>query len=163
MCRNMSRHIQKTPSCQCDERYQRNEHSLDIYCSGFICEAEVDIIMVQVLIHIMYPSHLPVSQLWFIFNLYQAYSHLRLSHCLCNSCGRSHPGMNFLICQFIFPYTSVLSSTVLNQNCCLLQFVVRAPRDGQVEKIYFHVGENVSKNAVVIKFVKDGSNVQNTV
>jgi len=41
--------------------------------------------------------------------------------------------------------------------------VVHAPRDGQVEKIYFHVGEKVSKDVVVIRFVKEGSKDQNTV
>jgi len=52
---------------------------------------------------------------------------------------------------------------VINQNYCLLQSVIRAPRDGQVEKIYFHVGEKVSKDVTVIKFVKEGSNDRNTV
>jgi hypothetical protein len=99
----------------------------------------------------------------FIFNLYQTYWHLRLCHCLCTSFGRSHSEINFLSCQSIFPYTSVISSTVLYQNYCLLQFVIRAPRDGQVEKTFFRVGENVSKNVVVIKFVKEGSDDQSTV
>jgi biotin carboxyl carrier protein len=45
----------------------------------------------------------------------------------------------------------------------MLQFVIRAPRDGVVEEIYYCVGENVSKNVVVVKFVKEGSDDQNTV
>jgi biotin carboxyl carrier protein len=45
----------------------------------------------------------------------------------------------------------------------MLQFVIRAPRDGQVEKIYYHVGENVSKDVVVVKFVKEGSDDRNAV
>jgi pyruvate/2-oxoglutarate dehydrogenase complex dihydrolipoamide acyltransferase (E2) component len=43
----------------------------------------------------------------------------------------------------------------------MLQFVIRAPRDGQVEKINCHVGENVPKNAVIVKFVKESKDCQN--
>jgi pyruvate/2-oxoglutarate dehydrogenase complex dihydrolipoamide acyltransferase (E2) component len=45
----------------------------------------------------------------------------------------------------------------------MLQFVIRAPRDGQVETINCHVGDNVSKNAVIVKFVKEGRDGQNAV
>jgi pyruvate/2-oxoglutarate dehydrogenase complex dihydrolipoamide acyltransferase (E2) component len=42
----------------------------------------------------------------------------------------------------------------------MLQYVIRAPRDGQVEKINCSVGDNVSKNAVIVKFVEEGKNHQ---
>jgi pyruvate/2-oxoglutarate dehydrogenase complex dihydrolipoamide acyltransferase (E2) component len=45
----------------------------------------------------------------------------------------------------------------------MLQFVIRAPRDGQVEMINCHVGENIAKNAVIVKFVKGGKDGQNAV
>jgi pyruvate/2-oxoglutarate dehydrogenase complex dihydrolipoamide acyltransferase (E2) component len=45
----------------------------------------------------------------------------------------------------------------------MLQLVIRAPRDGQVEKINCHVGENVPKDAVIVKFVKDDEDGQNAV
>lgn len=92
ICSNTFR---KLPS-QCDVRYQRNELSLDIL--------EVDILNGTGFHSYKLPFTSPsICHLWFIFKLYQAYLHLRLSHCLCNLCCRSHPGMNFLSCQFIFP------------------------------------------------------------
>jgi hypothetical protein len=97
--------FRKLPS-QCDVMYQRNELSLDILLSVLIFEAEVDVLNGTGFHSYNIPFTSPNKcHLWFIFNLhvYQAYSHLRLSHCVCNSCGRSHPGMNFLSHQFIFP------------------------------------------------------------
>jgi biotin carboxyl carrier protein len=44
----------------------------------------------------------------------------------------------------------------------MLQFVIHAPRDGQVEMINYHVGDSVSKNAVIVKFVKESRDGQNT-
>jgi len=48
----------------------------------------------------------------------------------------------------------------LHQNFCMLQYVIHAPRDGQVEKINYSVGDNVRKNAVIVKFVKEGEEHQ---
>jgi pyruvate/2-oxoglutarate dehydrogenase complex dihydrolipoamide acyltransferase (E2) component len=42
----------------------------------------------------------------------------------------------------------------------MLQYVIHAPRDGQVEKINYSVGDNVRKNAVIVKFVKEGEEHQ---
>lgn len=42
----------------------------------------------------------------------------------------------------------------------MLQYVIRAPRDGQVEKINCSVGENIPKNAVIVKFVQEGKDHQ---
>lgn len=38
----------------------------------------------------------------------------------------------------------------------MLQYVIHAPRDGQIEKINCSVGENVSKNAVMVKLREEG-------
>jgi biotin carboxyl carrier protein len=45
----------------------------------------------------------------------------------------------------------------------MFQLVIRAPRDGQVEKINCHVGENVPKDAIIVKFVQDDKDGQNAV
>jgi pyruvate/2-oxoglutarate dehydrogenase complex dihydrolipoamide acyltransferase (E2) component len=42
----------------------------------------------------------------------------------------------------------------------MLQYVIHAPRDGQVAKINYSVGENVPKNAVIVKFVEECKDCQ---
>jgi len=120
--------------------------------------------MGQDFIHITYPLHLPVNVIYDLYSTYMRHTHIwHLATAYVTHVAEVILEWIYLVVSLSSHNTSVISSTVLNQNFCLLQSVIRAPRDGQVEKIYFHIGEKVSKDVVVIKFVKEGGNDQNTV